>query len=210
MIAAFLALRVEPCGETGQHERRTDADCDPAPIRSDRAVRRDRFASRRDRHARHRRNPAIAALRQRFDEPRLAGIVAEQCAQLGDRTRQHLVVDFAPRPHRFDERFARADGSRRIEKTSQQTVRQRFQPHVAGGAQESAAFWLIPPVEKAVLACRARRVVHEANASRPGAKGEKKESTRSAREGLVTARAAPWAPVHEETLPCNPALRCSR
>ena len=116
-----------------QHERDRRGPRDDAAARSRRGGRRD--ARRRRRHwrdrgrgrrrdrwrngrrnARHdRRHQPVADLRQRLDEARLARVVAERGPQVGDRPREHLVVDRTARPDLVEQhlpRYRRAVGGR--------------------------------------------------------------------------------------------------
>src|SRR5207245_7275685 len=53
----------------------------------------------------HRRDEPVAALGDRLNEPRLAGIVPEGPAQLGNRMGQDVVGDEGVRPARMDQAF---------------------------------------------------------------------------------------------------------
>jgi hypothetical protein len=51
----------------------------------------------------HRRNESISAPRDRLDELRAPGIVAERLAQLGDRLSQCVLGDVCVRPQRIEQ-----------------------------------------------------------------------------------------------------------
>ncbi len=114
---AVNAIAAAPAAATTQRGR-SPARCAAAPAGGvRRGSRRGRVGGRAGgcatrpgdpagrRQSRHGRDQPVADLGNRLDELRVARVVAQRDAQVGDHPRQHLVVDDPPRPDVVEQRL---------------------------------------------------------------------------------------------------------